>query len=74
VWLTELVVSDERLDVVGLSRSESSVSTFVGAVASSGPVLHANLGSSRMASGDQGDVREFHISGEFAEREFGTND
>lgn len=74
VWLTELGVSDARVDVVGLSRSESSVSTFVGAIASSDAVLHVHLGSSRMASGDQGDVREFHISGEFAEREFGTND
>lgn len=74
VWLTELVVSDERIDVVGLSRSESSVSTFVGAIASSGAVLHANLASSRMASGGQGDVREFNLSGEFAEREFEAND
>ena len=74
VWLTELVVSDERIDIVGLSRSESSVSTFVGAMASSGALLHANLASSRLASGSQGDVREFHLSGEFAEREFGAND
>ena len=74
MWLTELVVSDERIDVVGLSRSESSVSTFVGAIASSGAVLHANLASSRMASGGQGDVREFNLSGEFAEREFEAND
>jgi Tfp pilus assembly protein PilN len=74
VWLTELVVSDKRIDVVGLSRSESSVSTFVGAIVSSGAVHHANLQSSRMASGGQSDVREFHISGELAERELVTHD
>jgi len=74
VWLTELVVSDERVDIVGLSRSESSVSTFVGAIASSGAVLHTNLESSRMAIGGQGNVREFHLSGEFSEGELKPHD
>lgn len=74
VWLTDLVVSDEGIDVVGMSRSESSVSTFVSAIASSGAVLHAKLASSRIAEGGQGDVREFHISGEFSERRVGSNE
>lgn len=74
VWITELVVADEQLDVVGLSRSESSISTFVGTIAASGAVLHAKLASSRMASGGQGDVREFHLSGELVQRRDGANE
>ena len=64
VWLTELIASDARIDVVGLSRSEASVSKFAGAVASSGTMLHTHLESSRMASDGHGDAREFHLSGE----------
>jgi hypothetical protein len=69
LWLAELVVSEARIDVVGMSRSESGVSTFVEAVATSGAVLELRLDSSRVVSDGGADMREFHISGNLGERE-----
>jgi Tfp pilus assembly protein PilN len=74
LWLTELVVSEARIDVVGMSRSESAVSTFVEAVATSGAVRDLRLESSRVISDGGPDMREFHISGNLAERESGVHE
>lgn len=69
VWLTKLVVSEARIDVAGMSRSEFSVSTFVEAVATTGAVRELRLESSHQPSDGKSDVREFHISGTLVERE-----
>jgi hypothetical protein len=74
LWLTELVVSEARIDVVGMSRSESAVSNFAEAVASSGAVGDLRLESSRVISDGGRDMREFHISGNLAERESGVHE
>lgn len=74
VWLTEFGVSDDRITVVGLSRSESSISYIIEKVAVSGAVLQPRLDSSRMISGSESDVREFRISGYIKAREPRTDD
>jgi hypothetical protein len=73
-WVTELIVSEARIDITGLSRSESAVSNFVEAVAVSGTVHELRLDSSHMALYGLNDVREFHMSGDMSMQEQGRHD
>lgn len=65
-WLTELVVQDDGMSVVALSRSDSSVSKLLERLGSTQVMSRARLESSRLVPHLPGDAREFRISGDRA--------
>lgn len=65
-WLTELTVRDDGMSVVGLSRSDSSVSKLLEDLSSIPGISRARLESSRLVPHPPGDAREFRISGDHA--------
>jgi len=69
LWLQELVVAESRIMVMGLARSDSSLSTFVDAMRSVDGIQYLRLESSQAAEGVSADVREFRVVGEFDDRE-----
>lgn len=63
VWLRELVISGNSIEVVGLSRSEASVGELVGLLRSIEGFPDAHLESSQITADSSREVREFRVSG-----------
>lgn len=63
VWLRELVVSGNSIEVVGLSRSEASVGELVGLLRSVEGFSNTHLESSQITADSSREVREFRVSG-----------
>lgn len=62
VWLGELAVSEGQIEIVGLARSESSISALLKGLSGSSDITHPRLESSQVAPASSSDVREFRMS------------
>ena len=62
VWLREFSVSEGKIEIVGLARTESSISTVLKGLSESGDITLPRLESSHIAWAPSSDVREFRLT------------